>query len=240
MVTFIISIVVSLLPSILIYRWLLKVKDDEKFKKICKNAFMKGILSAFPILLTSFLFTLIGGILGVKKLHPLLYQAFHTFIVLALAEEYVKFKVFKKVLKKNTYDYSWYDVTLIMTIIGFGFQCIESVVYCFSSSIISMAIRGIDMGHAEYGYLMGWYYGKYLKTREKKYAIYSFVIPWFLHGLYDFSLCDELIEFNDNFVFLPFLLTFIGILFVIVIIWFVKKKKEDREFTRPLPKTQLV
>ena len=87
-----------------------KKEKDEKYKKIYKSALVQGIIAIFPIILTSLIFNIIGRISGLKNLNPLLYQVYYKFIVLAFAEELVKFIMFKNVLKKNQYEYSWYIV----------------------------------------------------------------------------------------------------------------------------------
>ena len=73
-IVFIVAILVSLIPSILLYKWIQKKEKDEKYKKICKSAFVKGIIAIFPIILISLIFNIIGRISGLKNLNPLLYQ----------------------------------------------------------------------------------------------------------------------------------------------------------------------
>ena len=45
----------------------------------------------------------------------------YTFIVLALAEEIVKFLTFRKVLKDSDYPFSWLDLTITMVVVSIGF-----------------------------------------------------------------------------------------------------------------------
>ena len=96
----IVSIFVSLIPSIILYLWIKKKGKDDKFKEICKKAFTSGAIAVFPIILLSMTFDLIGKITGLEKSNPLLYQAYYNFITLAFAEELVKFLAFKYVPKK--------------------------------------------------------------------------------------------------------------------------------------------
>ena len=159
----IVAILISLVPSLLLYKWIQKKEKDEKYKKIYKSAFVKGIIAIFPIILTSLIFNIIGRISGLKDLNPLLYQLYYKFIVLAFAEELVKFIMFKNVLKKNKYEYSWYNLTILIVMVGLGFECIENVTFSFGSGIIEMFIKGISLGHAGYGFIMGWFYGKVQK-----------------------------------------------------------------------------
>lgn len=236
----IVAILVSLVPSLLLYKWIQKKEKDEKYKKIYKSAFVKGIIAIFPIILTSLIFNIIGRISGLKDLNPLLYQLYYKFIVLAFAEELVKFIMFKNVLKKNKYEYSWYNLTILIVMVGLGFECIENVTFSFGSGIIEMFIKGISLGHAGYGFIMGWFYGKMQKTGKKIYGLFSFLIPWFLHGLYDFGLSKELLELNDNFAAISISLELVCLICVFLIIRFVRKRKDSEIYTEPCLRKTLI
>ncbi|MBQ2639385.1 MAG: PrsW family intramembrane metalloprotease [Bacilli bacterium] len=233
-VVLLVSLIVSLAPSIMLYRWFIKKSDDKKYKEICKESFKKGIFSVLFITLTSLAFAIIGIIFKLLKINPIIYQAYYTFIVLALSEELIKFLTFKKVIKKNKYKYNWYNLTIFMTIVGLGFGCIENATYSFGSGIIVMLLKGISIGHAGYGFIMGWFYSKMLETKKKVYGVLSFIIPWLLHGLYDFGLSKEVMKANDNIAFIPVILELVCIIFVFIIIRFVKKRQNDSKYTKTL------
>ena len=234
MIELLLLFLVSLLPSIILYKWLKKKNTDEKYKTLCKESLVKGILAVFPIMLTSLILYIIGKISNLKEINILLYEAYYKFIVLAFAEELIKYLTFKKIIKNNSYDYSWFNLTIFMTIVGLGFGIIENITMSIGSNIIVMLIRGISLGHAGYGFIMGWFYGKMQKTGKKIYGVLSFLIPWLLHGLYDFGLTDELIKINDNFAFISISLELICIIFVIIIIRFVKKRSNLSTYTKPI------
>ena len=122
------AIIVSLVPAIALYLWLKnRKKDDVSFRELCGTALKRGILSVFPVLLCSAVFHIIIRLTGVKDANPLLYEALHAFLVLALAEELVKYLTFRRTLKNTDYKVSWVDVTALMTIVGIGFDLIESI-----------------------------------------------------------------------------------------------------------------
>lgn len=229
---------VSIIPSIILYKWLKKQIDDENYKSTCKKSLIKGILSIFPILLTSEILYIFGKIAFLKVDNELLYQVYYNFIVLAFAEELVKFLFFRKILKTTSYNYSWYSLTIFMVIIGIGFGSIENSLMAIGSNLIMMVIRAISMGHAGYGLIMGWLYGKMLKTKKKIYGVLSFIVPWLLHGLYDFGLTEKLLEINDNFAIISVSLELLSIIFVFLIIRFAHKKKNLPLYTEPLVNKQ--
>ena len=136
------ALIISFAPCIALYLWLRNLHgSDAVYRKLCSTAFVRGILSVFLIILLSALSQILLGLLGIRDRHPLLYQAFYTFIVLALVEEFVKFRVSRKTLRETDYPYSWVDVTAVMTIAAVGFGFIESIVYGIGASVPVVLIR---------------------------------------------------------------------------------------------------
>ena len=236
MILLILAIIVSFVPAVLLYRWLKnRIKDDAAFRELCGSALKKGILSVFPILLCSLVFQLIIRLIGVKESNPLLYEALYTFIVLALAEELVKYLAFRRTLQQTEYRVSWVDVTALMTIVGIGFDLIESVVYAIGASVPVVLIRGICIPHAGYGFIVGYFYGKSIKNGKPAVKWIGFLLAWLLHGLYDFSLSEPFIAINDNLAIVAILLALLDIVLVLLLVRFVKKAKKQAAYTEPLP-----
>ncbi len=228
--------IVSLIPLFAIYLWLRnRLKDDEKYKKLCDTALGRGLLCIFPVMLASGSFALLLSFLKIQDTHPLLYKGLRTFIVLAFAEELVKCLMFRKVVKDNSdYACSWLDMISLMTIVSIGFSLLEAVVYAIGSNIPTILIRGICVPHAGYGYLEGYYFGKGIKKKNPFLKMFGFVVAWLIHGLYDFSLSEEFLAINDNLVFVPFILVAIDIALVIRLIIFAKKERNNPVYTEPL------
>lgn len=236
MILLILAIVVSFIPALALYRWLKnRVKDDEAYKELCKSALKRGILSVLPILLVSAVFQIIIRLTGVQEANPLLYSALYTFIVLAFAEELVKYRTFRRTLKKTDYAVSWLDAAVLMTIVGIGFDLIESIIYAIGASVPVVLIRGVCIPHAGYGFLVGYFYGKGVKNGNAVTKWIGFVIAWLLHGLYDFSLSNEFIALNENLMFVALVLAVFDIVLVIMLVRFVKKAKKQEIYTEPLP-----
>ena len=236
MILLILAIIVSFVPAVLLYRWLKnRIKDDAAFRELCGSTLKKGILSVFPILLCSLVFQLIIRLIGVKESNPLLYEALYTFIVLALAEELVKYLAFRRTLQQTEYRVSWVDVTALMAIVGIGFDLIESVVYAIGASVPVVLIRGICIPHAGYGFIVGYFYGKSVKNGKPAVKWIGFLLAWLLHGLYDFSLSEPFIAINDNLAIVAILLALLDIVLVLLLVRFVKKAKKQAAYTEPLP-----
>ena len=95
MIIIILALVVSLAPALLLYWWLKnRVKDEDAYKKVCSSALKNGALCIFPVVLLSAIFNVIIRLTGIRDVNPLLYEGLYKFIVLALAEEIVKYRMF--------------------------------------------------------------------------------------------------------------------------------------------------
>ena len=223
----------SIVPSVLIFILLRnRHKDHVLYRKKCTFSFVSGLISVLPIILLSAILHVLSSVLKyafLRDTNVLVNKAIYNFIVLAFAEEIIKYLVLRFVLKRNPCDCSWADVVAFMVIIGSAFGLIEDVPYAIGASPIIMLVRGFTMGHVGYGFIMGWFYGKRLKTGKKGYGVIAVLLPWLIHGLYDFSLAPELLELNDNLAVIGVSLALLDIILLILMIrFFVRSKKQER------------
>ncbi len=59
--------------------------------------------------------------------------------------------------------------------------------------------------------------------------VISVLLPWLLHGIYDFSLTPELLEVNENLMFIALFMALLDIVMLILMIrFFVRSKKQER------------
>lgn len=233
---FLIACIASFIPYTALFLWLRKCHGDAPvYRALCARALGSGTLATLWILLFSGGSFVLIRLTGIHRSNPLLYQAIYDFIVIALMEELAKYMMFRRVLKRNIYPYSWLDVTILMTIVGIGFGALEAVIYTIDASIPVVLVRGVCLPHAGLGYIVGYFFGKGVKYGKMGYARLGFAISWLIHGLYDFSLSEEFIAVNDNLVFVPLLLAVLDIVLVIKLIRFVKKAKPQELYTETLP-----
>lgn len=234
MILLILAFIVSLVPAIALYLFLKnRIKDEEDYKELCSTTLKRGVLCVVPVLLFSAVFQIIIRLTGVKEANPLLYDALYTFIVLAFAEELVKYLTFRRTLKKTDYKVSWLDVTALMTIVGIGFDLIESLVYAIGASVPVVLVRGICIPHAGYGFIVGYFYGKGVHSQKASSKWIGFGLAWLIHGLYDFSLCKSFLKLNENIVIVPLALAILDIVLVILLVRFVRKAKKQEKYTEP-------
>lgn len=225
--------VLSFIPSILYYFFLKGLrKEDEQYRKDCRKTLVRGLLSGFPIFLLDLLIVLLMGLLGLTdKVSPMVKDLFKCFVINAFVEELVKVWIGKKMIKKNRDTVSWLDMIAFITISSIGFEIAESAVYMLTTGAGQMIVRGISMMHIVFGLIEGWYNGKYVSTGDKKYMVLSMAVSIFIHGIYNFGLSDNAPEF-----FGVFSLIFAAgsVVFWIYMIFYIRKKKADPEFTSPM------
>ena len=234
MIAAILGYLLSLATAAALFYWLRSLRKDDAYRKLCNKALQKGAVCSFVILAVSGVLSVALRLTGLREVNPLLYQALHTFVALALAEEAVKFLTSRRVLTKTAYPFSWMDVALVMTLVGVGFGVMENIAVAVGSNMMVMLIRAICIAHGSYGFLTGYFYGKGMKTGKNSYKVIGFVLTWLLHGLYDFSLSEEFIALNEKLVIVAVALVAIDIVLEVIMIVFFAKARKNELYTEPL------
>lgn len=236
MVMLVVAFLASLVPSIGIFLWLRGIEGDEEFAGICNRGILQGALAVVPVLGCSLVFALVESGLAKLGLAGLPRAAYHRFIVLALSEELCKCFMFHKLLAKYERAWSWLDYIILMTLVGLGFEIIEAIPYAIGASPIVMLVRGITAMHGGYGFIMGYLLGKGKKTGDKKWTVLGVVIPWLLHGAYDFGLSEEFAALGEATALLSVSLAALALVTLVVLVVFFIRHKNDERFRAPLAK----
>lgn len=236
MIAVILSVLAGCVPTLIVFFWLKSYlnKQNPAYKKNCNGMLASGMLTVLPVLLLSGSFAILMRISGVKQAYPVLHAALHAFVVLALSEELSKYYMFRRKLKKIEGEHSWLDLTVYSTIVGFGFGLLESLVYVLTSNPLIMLIRGISIPHGGYAAIVGYFYGKSIYENKKGHAVLGILISLFLHGLYDFSLTEEIEAITDASAFIAVTLAVLDLVIIIVLIIFIIKNKDNPKYTEPL------
>ena len=236
MIPAILSLIVSYIPSLLLFLYLRNLrKDDPEYRKSCRRLLVNGVLCSVGVALLALAVSILLALSGLGQSIPLLKAAFKAFIIAAFIEEFVKYRVAGRQIKKDAERVSWLDCIAYTAIVGIGFQVIETLVYLLESNVVQILVRGFTMGHPAYGMLMGYFTGKALYTGKRSCRAAAFVLPFLLHGLYDFSLAEEFQALNDNLVFVPFIIIFIELFVLIRVLRLIGKERNGMKFTEALP-----
>ena len=232
-------VIASVVPALLLYFWLRSLySEKEGYRENCRRSMLNGVVSSGAITLSCLVLSIIFSFLGIDKLPPLAKDAIRCFILFALMEELWKFLYFRKTLKKATGEVSYLDVIIFMTLVGAGFGILEDIVYAFTTSVGQGIVRGVTMGHAVYGFVMGYFISKAMRTGKNSFNVLSFLIPYLWHAIYDFTLSENLPR--DQFIFdlIPVTLAFLEFVMVFVMIIFFRKARNKPEYNEPISRSE--
>ncbi len=209
-------LLLSVLPSIVLGVFIYKMDKVEKEPPtLLLKLFVFGILAIFLTLLISIIAYIIFPILESTYEDGYIKLAIATFIGVGLIEEGSKW-LFLKVSTWNDKNFTHiYDALIYAVFISLGFATLENILYVLQGGIgvaIMRAVLSVP-GHVFFAVFMGYYYGiakqaeinKNEKIKRKN-LILSIVMPFVLHGTFDFCLLSRNIFFVlGYFLFVIFL-----------------------------------
>ena len=232
MLILILAVIVSFIPSILLFLFLRNNrKEDEQYRKDCLKLLGQGFLIALLIFLFDLIIKIPWNLIGIGKKYPMIDRLFTCFIVNATVEEISKFLVANNLIKNNSAKVSRLDIISFLTISAIGFGLVEDMIYVFTTNIGQIIVRGIQMGHVPYQLLMSMLYTKGIIDRDDKFRVLAFVAPILLHGTYNFLLTPDLPDWT---IPIELLLVLAEFIYIIYMIFFIRKKRNDTSYTDPI------
>ena len=224
---------ISIIPVILIYFWIKKsVYKDDAHRVMAKSALINGFKS-----------TILGVIIGVLLLiiqwfvfkdESVAKTFFHNFFVLALSEELAKAYFLGRLIKKQDATFSWLDITIYMVIVAIGFDILESALYAVGASPLVIIIRGISCPHLGYGFIMGYLIGKAKKAGKRLYYILALVIPWILHGSYDFCVGYKATETDYLIMYTAIGIAVVSLILTISFVIYIINSRNNPKYTEAI------
>ena len=240
MIIAVLALLGSFVPSVIMFLCLRKSGGDRPdYRSDCNRALLYGLLCPLAVILAAAILQILGNLAGLKNCHVLIREAYTNFILHSLVEEVFKFLFFLMVLKKAKSNYSWRDMTAFMVFVGIGFGLPEDIMYMIGSDVGQILVRGFLLMHGGYGFIMGYYYGKSLYTGKKGYRVVAVLLPFLLHGIYDFGLTPELLEMNDNLAFISISMALVGVVVLIRMIVFFARAGKKEKYISPLKQVSL-
>ena len=216
------TLLITIIPSILILLYFFVSDKFKEPKKTVAIVFALGILICLPAgLLNSFMSENFGNVGGGKDLT-------HSFLGPAWTEEILKFLIlYLIVLRRDEFNEPM-DGIVYGVVVSLGFATYENYDYVFRLAeewnmepfqlAIWRSFSAVPM-HGLNGCVMGFYFGMYAFTANKKYLILSLLIPYLLHGAYNY--------FNS-----PFHYSIVGVMFLYAFILHQNLKKMQLNKTK--------
>ncbi|MED3844126.1 glutamic-type intramembrane protease PrsW [Geobacillus stearothermophilus] len=148
--------------------------------------FFFGALLVFPIMFIEYVLAAEGIVSS---------PAAEAFFSAALLEEFVKwFVVYFFVYDHDEFDEP-YDGIVYSASVSLGFATLENILYLLANGVDTVIARALlpVSSHALFAVIMGFYFGKAkFAGRKRRYYLWaSFLLPFFLHGVYDWILLAQ-------------------------------------------------
>ena len=201
------------------------------FKTIAK-LFLGGFMSAVIILIVCMIFddAKIGFISGFGISDTgIVYHFINDFLFIALVEEIFKYIVLRGYMKKQGSVKYAHCAVVAGAAVAAGFAASENIMYLFiDTSLVLRLLFGLT-GHFVYAVFMGSELFKAAGAEDpaekKKHELCALLIPFVMHGAYDFS-CD-LLQFDIDSIL--YLLMFLAMIIIYIRFYIIAAVKIVRE-----------
>ena len=182
-------LLLALAPAIII---MIYVYFRDKYEKEPIKLILKGILLGaiviFPVgLLENYL------LIFSKAYDPITKAAWDGFVVAGAIEEAFKFFMVFILIWRNPNFNEKFDGIVYSVSVALGFAAVENLFYVFSGNSMQVGlVRAFTAvpGHTIFGIVMGFYLGlaRFSPKGRGRWLLMAFVVPWMLHGIYDFLI----------------------------------------------------
>lgn len=205
-----ISLAVFPISICLVYIYIRDKYEKEPIKILIFGTTL-GAIASYPILKVE------NFILMLMPIGGQTFDAFYnSFIVASLTEEFFKFLILILVYWANKNYNEKFDGIVYGVFVSLGFALVENILY-----VLNPIIGGTETGiyraifsvpaHAFFGVSMGYYLSiSKFENKKKVYLIKAFLIPFAIHGIYDFILLSKYNYFKIPFYIFLFYLWFRG------------------------------
>ena len=210
----VIAFLLSLLPAgLFIWLWYLRRHDRPVPLSTVMLAFLIGLVLVWPAFRleawastvwyrispeTAHNFT--GAALPLQNLFDVLLPALGAFLIVSTIEEGLRYGVLYTWLKRSRHIDQVFDGLVVGIALGIGFATLENTLYfldlisqgSFDTLVFVFFLRFLisTLAHISFGGLMGTLVarGVFHLFRPRRYLVAGFLVPWFVHGLYDLLL----------------------------------------------------
>ena len=183
------TLLITIVPSFLILLYFFFSDKFKEPKSTVAIVFVLGILICLPAgILNNFMFVNFGGEGSGKDLT-------HSFLGPAWTEEILKFLVLYAIVLRRAEFNEPMDGIVYGVVASLGFATYENYDYVFRLAetwdiapqqlAIWRSYSAVPM-HGLNGCIMGFYFGMYAFTANKTFLVLSLLIPFLLHGFYNF------------------------------------------------------
>lgn len=171
--------------ALLSYFYLKDEYESEPISFVLRT-FLYGALLVFPIMF-------IQHVLMTE--HLIKSELMDAFLSSSLLEEFFKWFILFYVVYQHVEFDEPFDGIVYGVAVSLGFATIENIFYLVANGIEHAMTRALlpVSSHALFGVIMGFYIGKakFTDGNKAKWIILSLLLPFLLHGFYDFILLSQ-------------------------------------------------
>lgn len=182
-------IITSLAPvAIILFYVYFRDKYEKEPVGLLIKSLIAGALTVIPIIFIERLLSALNPAVE-GSVH---YGFWNAFVVAALSEESLKFAALFLLIWKNSNFNEKFDGIVYAVFVSLGFAAVENILYVSGGGFQTAVMRAWTAvpAHAIFGITMGYYFGiaHMYPELKKEYLIWSLIVPFILHGIYDFIL----------------------------------------------------
>lgn len=146
-----------------------------------------GMFSVIPVLLVG-IFTEIF----LQYFRGIDQAAYQAFVQAGFVEELFKYLVVLLLVWRSRHFDERFDGIVYAVFVSMGFALVENIMYVFGGGLVTGLLRIVTAvpAHAIFGVSMGYYLGlaKFNPWKRSTYLALAFIVPWLIHGFYDFVI----------------------------------------------------
>ena len=226
------TVTLSVLPSLIILRFLYKRNVNPEPRKVLLKTFGLGFILAIPVLAITY--PLAPLVWKIKN--PMFAAMYWSLFCAAIPEEFFKFLILTRYCTKNPAFDEPMDGIIYGVTASLGFATLESMMFISKvgwEAAIPRALTAVP-AHACFGVVMGYFVSREYFHPKKGLSIgFGLLVAVFLHSLYDYPLViNQLWKLNPDIpmelaVKLGFF-TLFALVFVFEILWALRLVKRTR------------
>lgn len=179
----------------------------DKYEKeplgVLFRSLLIGVVITIPVI---FIESLLGKFNG--SMSSIASAGYRAFIIAGFTEELFKYFAFFIFIWRSKHFNEKFDGIVYAVFISLGFAAVENIFYVLEHGYKIGLVRAVTAvpAHALFGITMGYRFGlaKFYPAERMKQLFLALLIPFLLHGFYDFFLMAEKVIFL--LLFVPFII----------------------------------
>ncbi|WP_042346334.1 glutamic-type intramembrane protease PrsW [Bacillus massiliigorillae] len=153
---------------------------------IVLRTFLFGAFLVFPLMFLQYVLDAEGLIVN---------DFMNSFVITGFLEEFFKWFILMYTIYHHVSFDEPYDGVVYGSAVSLGFATAENLFYLLANGVefaFGRALLPVS-SHALFGVIMGYYFGKgkFTVNQKRMFLFLAFLVPFILHGLYDYILLKE-------------------------------------------------